>query len=471
MQSLDGILPLLEAIGSHIDEGILISDRAGNVLFVNPSAKAILAGHHEEQSKSAVNGDATRTIAASRNGHVFGFHNISNITRLDLVGIMREAFYGIENGQLKTLNTDLKKFHREIKDAGGHRQIEIKCCMTCEQRGNLRLFILRDITKERKLAAFLERASSDLITNDPKMIDILRRVDQVAPEQASILLQGESGTGKTHIARLIHRISDRGAHPFVELNCAAIPETLLESELFGHVKGAFTGAHQNRKGRFQAANGGTLFLDEIGEIPLHLQAKLLRAIQDKQFEPVGTDRSIKVDVRIISSSNQDLRGLVDSGSFRGDLYYRLAVIPLHIPPVRERPSDIPLLLQYFCENISARGNPAGVECSPEAMKMLMDYPWPGNVRELENAVEHAVICARNGVVVPESLPSDIRNYRSGAVRINQEILKFREESEQQASEIRNALKKARGNKSAAAELLGINRSTLWRRMQRLSIDG
>ncbi len=450
MQDLSSILPLLEAIVSHIDDGILITDRSGSILFLNPSAKVFL-----------------RTDKEKPTTHL---KNISNITCIDLIAIMKEAFYEERLPASGELQAGLKKFNRIIKTSSGTRHLEIQCCLTRQSQGQLRLFIFRDISRERKLAAFLDRASNDLVTNDPQMIEILQRIDMVAPKQAAILLQGESGTGKTHIARLIHRLSDRSAKPLVEVNCAAIPETLLESELFGHVKGAFTGAIQNRKGRFLAADGGTLFLDELGEIPLHLQAKLLRAIQDKEFEPVGADKSIKVDVRIISSSNQNLREMVDGGQFRADLYYRLAVIPLYIPAIRERPGDIPILLRHFCDNIAARGYPAGVECNSEAMRMLMDYPWPGNVRELENAVEHAVICANNGIVLPESLPTDIRNYCVQSDTIGNKINRFRRETEKQGREISEALRKARGNRTVAAELLGINRSTLWRRMRRLAID-
>ena len=450
MQDLSSILPLLEAIVSHIDDGILITDRSGSVLFLNPSAKTFLS-NGKKQSTTQIK-------------------NISNITTIDLIAIMKEAFYDGRHPTPGNMHSNQKKFARNIETPSGTRHLEIQCCLTRQSQGQLRLFIIRDISRERKLAAFLDRASNDLITNDPQMIEILQRIDMVAPKQAAILLQGESGTGKTHIARLIHRLSDRSAKPLIEVNCAAIPETLLESELFGHVKGAFTGAIQNRKGRFLAADGGTLFLDELGEIPLHLQAKLLRAIQDKEFEPVGADKSIKVDVRIISSSNQNLREMVDRGRFRADLYYRLAVIPLYIPAIRERPGDIPILLRHFCDNIAARGYPAGVECNTEAMRMLMDYPWPGNVRELENAVEHAVICANNGIVHPESLPTDIRNYCLQSDTIGSKINRFRKETEKQGREISEALKKARGNRTVAAEMLGINRSTLWRRMRRLAID-
>ncbi|MCF6198583.1 MAG: sigma 54-interacting transcriptional regulator [Hyphomicrobiaceae bacterium] len=445
MQDLENILPLLEVLVSHMEDGVLITDRSGRALYQNPSAELFLTDDTDSSRKS--------------------IENIRNISSIDLISIMKEAFYEETLSPPSKTTTILKTFQRTVQHKNKVLHLDIQCCLSCALNGQLRLFILRDISKERRLAAILDRA-----TNAPKMIEILQRIDKVAPKRAAILLQGESGTGKTHIARLIHRLSDRADQPLIVINCAAIPETLLESELFGHVEGAYTGAIKNRKGRFLAAHGGTLFLDELGEIPLPLQAKLLRAIQDKEFEPVGSDVPVKVDVRIISSSNKNLRNMVDSGKFRADLYYRLAVIPLHIPSIRERPGDIPLLLKHFCDNIATRSSPARVECDPQAMHMLMDYPWPGNVRELENAVEHAVICANNGIVRPESLPNDILNYCQHSETIGNKISRFRRETEKQAGEIKEALRTARGNRTIAAKLLGINRSTLWRRMRRLAID-
>ncbi|MCW8910624.1 MAG: sigma-54 dependent transcriptional regulator, partial [Gammaproteobacteria bacterium] len=278
---------------------------------------------------------------------------------------------------------------------------------------------------------------------------------------------GESGTGKTQLARLTHSQSQRSKEAFIEVNCAAIPESLLESELFGHVKGAFTGASSDRLGRFQSANMGTLFLDEVGEIPLHLQAKLLRAIQDQEFEMVGSDKPVKVDVRIIAASNKNLREMVDKGKFRADLFYRLAVIPLTIPSLRERPGDISLLSKHFCSRLVARGYPDNVTCSNEATRMMMDYPWPGNVRELENAVEHGLICAIDGEVKTESLPQDVREYSRSLIKQN--ILTEVDEK-RHASEIESILKMVKGNKAEAARMLGVNRTTLWRWIQKYNIE-
>jgi transcriptional regulator with GAF, ATPase, and Fis domain len=266
---------------------------------------------------------------------------------------------------------------------------------------------------------------------------------------------------------MIHTQSSRANQAFVEVNCAAIPETLIESELFGHVKGAFTGASSDRLGRFQSANMGTLFLDEVGEIPLHLQAKLLKAIQDQEFEMVGSDKPVKVNVRIIAASNKNLRLMVDKGKFRADLFYRLAVIPITIPSLRERPGDISLLSKYFCNRLVARGYPDNVTCSNEATRVMMDYPWPGNVRELENAVEHGLICAIDGEVRSESLPQDIREYSRN---LSKQHNLSEEDEKRHAGEIASVLKMVAGNKAEAARILGVNRTTLWRWIQKYDID-
>ena len=442
-------LPLLEAIVSYIDEGVLIANQNDDVIYMNPAAHQLLA----LPPNTAIT-------------------SLADVPGIDLAGVMRDAGSGRRHGVERTLDVD-----------GERRNLQFDCSRTPSSEGGMQLFIIRDVTQQRMLETYLNRSSSDLITADPKMMEILQRVEQVAAATVPVLLTGESGTGKTHIARMIHRLSPRASGPFVEVNCAAIPETLVESELFGHVKGAFTGATQRRKGRFQTADKGTLFLDEIGEIPIHLQAKLLRVLQDREFEPVGSDEPIKVDVRIIASSNQPLRAMVDQGTFRGDLYYRLAVIPIHVPPLRQRPSDIPLLLKHFCQNLTSRGFAGAPQCSPEAMRLLMNYPWPGNIRELSNAVEHAVICSVKNVVLPESLPFDIRDYRpavppsqGGSIGISGVGGSAAAAQEPQSAQereriaIEKALAQAKGNKVLAAEVLGIDRTTLWRRMQRLKLD-
>ncbi|HRY05705.1 MAG TPA: sigma 54-interacting transcriptional regulator [Hyphomicrobiaceae bacterium] len=453
----DQLRVLLEAVVSFIDEGVIVADLDGRIIYHNPAAAALLG--------------------AAPNQPLTSLRNVLGIAEGQSIdaALAEAARGGKEGGDL----TDFVRFQRRITVNGEPRYLELLSCQTCELVGKTRLMILRDVSERQRLEMLIDRSRGDLVTNDRKVLALLERVHQVAPSNASVLLQGESGTGKTHIARLIHRLSRRAEKPFVEVNCAAIPTTLIESELFGHVKGAFTGAMRDRPGRFQAAHGGTLFLDEIAEIPMHLQAKLLRVLQDQEFEPVGSDKTVRVNIRIITASNRDLREMVDIGDFRADLYYRLAVFTLNVPPIRERRGDIPLLLRHFCDNLEARGYPAGISCSAEALQILMNYHWPGNVRELENAVEHALICAVDGTVKPESLPEQIRmsvlakQMWSGADKAVQHPAESSagdvDEDDVARREIENALVQANGNRSAAAKLLGVDRTTLWRRMQRLQI--
>ena len=248
---------------------------------------------------------------------------------------------------------------------------------------------------------------ANIIGKNARMQEIYRLIEKVAPTPASVLITGESGTGKELVARAIHVNSPREKGPFISVNCAALPETLLESELFGHERGAFTGATALRKGRFELADSGTLFLDEIGDIPLLLQSKLLRVLQERSFERVGGDRSINVDVRIITATNRDLKNEVDEGRFREDLYYRLNVLHIHMPPLRERADDIPMLTEHFINKFAKMLSKPDLRISGEALRYLVGLPWAGNVRELENTIERAAILCSNDVIKPEDVHPDM----------------------------------------------------------------
>ena len=289
-----------------------------------------------------------------------------------------------------------------------------------------------------------------------KVLDMLRRA---APTDATILLEGPSGTGKELFARAVHRMSKRASGPFVAVECAALNQNLLESELFGHVKGAYTGADSDRRGRFEAANGGTLFLDEISEIPPSTQVKLLRALESRSFERLGSSETVSADIRIVAACNRDLGKLVKEGKFREDLYYRLNVIDLHLPPLRERKGDVALLAGKFVKEFSAKngGKVAGI--SKEAMGILEGYPWPGNVRELRNAIEKMVVLSQGGELGPDDVPAEIRSPSSGAGDAQGDSLEAAEKAK-----ILAVLDECSGNVTRAAGKLGISRRTLHRRL-------
>jgi two-component system NtrC family response regulator len=296
---------------------------------------------------------------------------------------------------------------------------------------------------------------------------IFALVRKVADTEATVLITGESGTGKELVARAIHEQSSRRDARFIAINCAAIPRELLESELFGHVKGAFTGAIRDQMGKFQQADGGTIFLDEVCDLPLEMQPKLLRALQEKEVTSVGAARIQKTDVRVIAATNQDVETAVSSGRFREDLYYRLSVIPIHLPPLRQRPADIPLLVQHF----AAKAGSSQVVFAREALAKLSDYPWPGNVRELENAITRTLILRHGDAIRVEDLPEKILNWRShertAIVHLPPEGYSL-EQLEREV--VIEALERNNWNKSAAAAFLKIPRHVLLYRLEKYGID-
>ncbi|MBR1922081.1 MAG: sigma-54-dependent Fis family transcriptional regulator [Kiritimatiellae bacterium] len=304
----------------------------------------------------------------------------------------------------------------------------------------------------------------NLIASSPLMVSVCETIQKVAPTAATVLINGESGTGKEVIARTIHRNSTRAGKPWVAVNCAAIPENLLESEMFGHVKGSFTGAVADKEGLFEAANGGTLFLDEISSMPLILQGKLLRVLQEKEIRRVGGTRSIPVDVRVIAASNSNLEEAVVKGTFRSDLYYRFAVITIDIPPLRKRPEDIVPLAQHFIRNELGPGKPVP-EIAPDAVRLLEAYDWPGNVRELENAIKHALTFHQGGEITKDLLPQKLLDAPIPKVapgESNASLKSFLKQKEKEY--IEQILSTTGGDKEKAAETLKVNLSTLYRKL-------
>jgi DNA-binding NtrC family response regulator len=312
----------------------------------------------------------------------------------------------------------------------------------------------------------------NIVGQSPAMQEVFEIMRQVAPTRASVLLEGESGTGKELVARAIHQLSPRSKQPLVIVHCAALSPTLLESELFGHEKGAFTGAHERRIGRFELAQGGTLFLDEIGEIDASTQIKLLRFLGERTFERVGSNKTLTADVRLIAATNKNLEELVKAGTFREDLFFRLRVVEIVLPPLRERPGDIPLMARIFLREFARENNKPAADFTADAMEILMNHSWPGNVRELRTAVEHAVVLCRGEKISSRDLPVSVRAGSAAAAADPQRMLARNDltvaEAEKQL--IVRALKETKGNRTRAAQKIGMSRRTLHRKLHAYQLE-
>ncbi|HPD56856.1 MAG TPA: sigma 54-interacting transcriptional regulator [Smithellaceae bacterium] len=331
------------------------------------------------------------------------------------------------------------------------------------------VLVIRDITLLRDVERELRERNQfhNLVGRNRMMQNIYRLLEDLANLDTTVLITGESGTGKELVARALHYSGNRAFKPFTTVNCSALAESLLESELFGHVKGAFTGAIKDRQGRFETANGGTIFLDEIGDISALIQLKLLRVLQEKEFERVGESTSRKVDVRVIASTNKDLREKVQTGEFRQDLYYRLKVVEVVLPPLRKRLEDIPLLVDHFRGIFNERFSKNIEGISSEVLDIFMNYSWPGNVRELEHVMEHAFVLCHGGLITVDQIPPEIRNIMPSGHYIKH---KSKRKAPREKEEIINALKKTGGNKAKAARLLGIGRRTIYRKIDDYQIE-
>ncbi|MBI4799833.1 MAG: sigma 54-interacting transcriptional regulator [Desulfarculus sp.] len=377
-----------------------------------------------------------------------------------------------------TLESGVNRMDQDVRilDKDGTRLGVLVNCSVVRDRGGS---VLGAVETFRPLSGLAGQSGespysqsfADIIGVSPPMRRLFELLPDLAASQASVLIQGESGTGKEMFARAIHHHSPRSNGPFVAVNCSALAETLLESELFGHEKAAFTGAVRSKVGRFELAKGGTLFLDEIGELKPELQVKLLRVLEQKVFERVGGTRIIPMDARIISATNRDLKQALKTGAFREDLYYRLRTVPLNISPLRQRRQDIPPLVQHFLGKLNARFAKDVRSLDPKVMRLLMDYAWPGNVRELERVLEHAFVFVKGPVIFLKHLP-DMDEFQGGSGQEGREQSSQAPQAPPEEGErerIRAALLQAGGRRAPAALLLGLSRTSLWRRMRELGL--
>ncbi len=358
-----------------------------------------------------------------------------------------------------------------LPEEGQREDIEIET----PAHGKMKVSLLNTSLKNKKgkLISFYvlpdcminSKAKSRIVSKNPEFLSVIDMAKTVADTTANILIEGETGTGKSVLAKYIHMMSSRRDKPFIKINCAAIPENLLESELFGYMKGAFTGAYKDKPGKVELAEGGTLFLDEIGDMPVYLQSKLLHLIQEKEFERIGDIKTRKANVRIIAATNKTLKELVKEEKFREDLYYRLKVIYLKVPPLRKRKEDIPVLVNYFIDKFSQEYNRKIKGVFPSAMKLLLDYEYPGNIRELENIIERAVIICDKDFIYPEHLPVEVRQTNLQNTKYLQQ-----EPQENEIERIKRVLKETNGNKSLAAKILGMHRTTLWRKIKEYQLQ-
>lgn len=328
------------------------------------------------------------------------------------------------------------------------------------------------VEKENQLEAFRQQLHGEndfhgIVGSSSAMQQVFDLIENSAQSEAPVIIYGESGTGKELVSRAIHELGSRKDKAFIKVNCASLTESLLESELFGHVRGAYTGAYKNRVGRFEKANKGDLFLDEIGDLPLSTQIKLLRVLEEKVIERVGSSTPITTDVRIISATNQDLPQLVEKGSFRKDFYFRINVIPIFLPPLRDRSEDIPLLIESFFRKLSLKSSKPIDGIHETTMEILMNHKWPGNIRELKGALEYAFVTCRSGPVYPKHLPETISRFHKIPAPTKRTGFNMQEIERQ---ELLEALAKAEGNQSQAAKILGVSRVTVWNRMKRFNIQ-
>jgi transcriptional regulator with GAF, ATPase, and Fis domain len=437
--------------------------------------------YEDELNRSIVN--LPMTCLCSYPLAASGATEVLDVTRTHQFAVARRRgnWEVVETPELKQAKAEIQRLNQELEQRVIERTRELTAVNEELRRALAEIDKLRQrLELENAYLCEEVRAASDsgpILGNSAGLRRVLEQVDLVAPTDATVLVLGETGVGKELVARAIHERSPRRERPLIKVNCTAIPQELFESEFFGHVRGAFSGAFKDRVGRFQLADSGTLFLDEIGDLPLEMQPKLLRVLQEGEFEAVGDDKTRRANVRLIAASNRDLRSAVRAGRFREDLYYRLSVFPIEVPPLRERKEDIPILAAQFLEASARRFNRPGLRLTDSQIQQLLSYDWPGNVRELRNVVERAVIGARAGALhfdIParaESAPS-VRRDADPASRHGVEVVADREMKRRERENIEAALKQCHGRiygPGGAAELLGINPTTLAARIKKLGL--
>jgi PAS domain S-box-containing protein len=431
-----------EAILSSLNEGVFCVDESWRISFFNQAAAEITG--------------VSRKEALGRPCH--------EVFRSNICKKACALRYTIQSG------TPIVSMAIEITNKKGNRvPVSISTAILKDKHGKFvgGVESIRDLSLVDQLRKELDARHTfeDILSKSPKMQHVFELIPTIAESESTVLITGDSGTGKGLIARAIHNQSLRAGNSFVTVNCGAIPDTLLESELFGYKAGAFTDARRSKAGRFSLAQGGTIFLDEIGDVSPAIQAKLLRVLQDKVFEPLGGVQSIKADVRIIAATNKNLAKLVEEGRFRTDLYYRINVFRLELPPLRERMEDIPLLVNHFVAKFSALRGKEISGVSPETLAVLMKHDYPGNVRELENIIEHAFVLCTGGMIQAHHLPDELQPKTSAAQRETLDLL-----GEYEKKLILNALRRNQWNRLETAKELGIHKTTLFRKIRKLRID-
>ncbi len=438
-----------------LQDGLIVVDPGGRIVSVNPAATA-LTGYSAEE----LVGQSCRILGCT------GCKIKGTGTGADWCGLFNK-------GEVKAKRCVIRDRHqRAVHIVKSARVLR-------DEKGEVigAIETLKDMSEvfrqQQEIAALrrscrLDRGFHGIIGESTPVMQLFELIESVAPSDAPVLVLGQSGTGKELVARAIHERSARKDGPFIKVNCAALNENLLESELFGHVKGAYTGAERSRAGRFEAAHGGTILLDEIGDIPLSTQVKLLRVLEEREIERVGDHRPIAVDVRIISATNRNLDALIQSGAFRDDLFFRINVFPIHCPSLAARAEDIPLIVQGFIDQHGTKTGRQILGLTSEAMEKLLAYPWPGNVRELRNALEYAFVLCPGEWIGVEHLPPRIS--RGSAPPSGRPAVAPAMDASRERDALIQALRKTGGNQSAAARILNVSRVTVWKRMKKYGID-